>query len=78
MPSPLDPVSVQRKKFSDKGLDDHDLVTLVGQLSYIIIACIISVIHNYPNVKEFGFLVNFWCHSCCAFEIYRYILILMF
>ncbi|XP_027902268.1 peroxidase 25 [Vigna unguiculata] len=30
MPSPLDPVSVQRKKFSDKGLDDHDLVTLVG------------------------------------------------
>ncbi|KAF7839641.1 peroxidase 25 [Senna tora] len=30
LPSPLDPVSVQRQKFSAKGLDDHDLVTLVG------------------------------------------------
>ncbi|TKY73176.1 Peroxidase 25 [Spatholobus suberectus] len=30
LPSPLDPISVQRQKFSDKGLDDHDLVTLVG------------------------------------------------
>jgi len=38
LPSPLDPISVQRKKFSDKGLDDHDLVTLVGELSHIIIA----------------------------------------
>ncbi|KAJ1412296.1 Secretory peroxidase [Sesbania bispinosa] len=30
LPSPLDPVSVQRQKFAAKGLDDHDLVTLVG------------------------------------------------
>ncbi|XP_028784190.1 peroxidase 25-like [Neltuma alba] len=30
LPSPLDPVSVQRQKFSAKGLDDHDLVTLLG------------------------------------------------
>ncbi|KAK7411187.1 hypothetical protein VNO78_02619 [Psophocarpus tetragonolobus] len=30
LPSPLDSISVQRKKFADKGLDDHDLVTLVG------------------------------------------------
>ncbi|KAG4959796.1 hypothetical protein AAZX31_13G151400 [Glycine max] len=30
MPSPLDSVSVQRQKFAAKGLDDHDLVTLVG------------------------------------------------
>jgi len=40
LPSPLDPISVQRKKFSDKGLDDHDLVTLVGELSHMIIAYI--------------------------------------
>ncbi|CAL0330502.1 unnamed protein product [Lupinus luteus] len=30
MPSPLDSVSVQKQKFAAKGLDDHDLVTLVG------------------------------------------------
>lgn len=30
LPSPTDPVSVQRKKFADQGLSDHDLVTLVG------------------------------------------------
>ncbi|KAG5020149.1 hypothetical protein AAZX31_06G207900 [Glycine max] len=30
LPSPLDSISVQRKKFADKGMDDHDLVTLVG------------------------------------------------
>ncbi|XP_004508502.1 peroxidase 25 [Cicer arietinum] len=30
LPSPLDPVSIQRQKFAAKGLDDHDLVTLVG------------------------------------------------
>ena len=30
LPSPADPVSVQRKKFADQGLTDHDLVTLVG------------------------------------------------
>lgn len=30
LPSPTDPVSVQRKKFADQGLTDHDLVTLVG------------------------------------------------
>lgn len=30
LPSPLDAVSVQRQKFAAKGLDDHDLVTLVG------------------------------------------------
>ncbi|KAE9604463.1 hypothetical protein Lal_00031912 [Lupinus albus] len=30
MPSPLDTVSIQRLKFADKGLDDHDLVTLLG------------------------------------------------
>ncbi|XP_057742294.1 peroxidase 25-like isoform X2 [Arachis stenosperma] len=29
MPSPLDPVSVQKQKFSAKGLDVHDLVTLL-------------------------------------------------
>lgn len=37
LPSPLDPISVQRKKFSDKGLDHHDLVTLLGELFHIII-----------------------------------------
>ncbi|XP_009619757.1 peroxidase 25-like [Nicotiana tabacum] len=30
LPSPLDTIDVQRKKFTAKGLDDHDLVTLVG------------------------------------------------
>ncbi|KAJ6363207.1 hypothetical protein OIU78_003395 [Salix suchowensis] len=30
LPSPLDSVAAQKQKFSDKGLDDHDLVTLVG------------------------------------------------
>ncbi|CAI9100136.1 OLC1v1037075C1 [Oldenlandia corymbosa var. corymbosa] len=30
LPSPLDTVAVQRQKFAAKGLDDHDLVTLVG------------------------------------------------
>ncbi|KAL3376384.1 hypothetical protein AABB24_003018, partial [Solanum stoloniferum] len=30
LPSPFDTVEVQRSKFADKGLDDHDLVTLVG------------------------------------------------
>uniref|UniRef100_A0A5B7BAS9 Peroxidase n=1 Tax=Davidia involucrata TaxID=16924 RepID=A0A5B7BAS9_DAVIN len=30
LPSPLDSIAVQRQKFSAKGLDDHDLVTLVG------------------------------------------------
>lgn len=30
LPSPLDSVTVQRQKFAAKGLDDHDLVTLVG------------------------------------------------
>ncbi|KAK7327742.1 hypothetical protein VNO77_21832 [Canavalia gladiata] len=30
LPSPLDSVSVQRQKFAAKGLDDQDLVTLVG------------------------------------------------
>ncbi|KAG7989213.1 hypothetical protein I3843_03G227100 [Carya illinoinensis] len=30
LPSPLDSISAQRQKFSAKGLDDHDLVTLVG------------------------------------------------
>jgi len=36
MPSPLDSVSVQRQKFAAKGLDDHDLVTLVGMLSLVV------------------------------------------
>ncbi|ONH98328.1 hypothetical protein PRUPE_7G243400 [Prunus persica] len=30
LPSPLDSVAAQRQKFAAKGLDDHDLVTLVG------------------------------------------------
>ncbi|XP_068320519.1 peroxidase 25 [Pyrus communis] len=30
LPSPLDSIAVQRQKFAAKGLDDHDLVTLVG------------------------------------------------
>ncbi|KAJ8544870.1 hypothetical protein K7X08_017453 [Anisodus acutangulus] len=30
LPSPLDTIDVQRKKFAAKGLDDHELVTLVG------------------------------------------------
>lgn len=32
LPSPLEPVSVHRQKFAAKGLDDHDLVTLLGKL----------------------------------------------
>lgn len=31
LPSPFDTVEAQRKKFAAKGLDDHDLVTLVGK-----------------------------------------------
>uniref|UniRef100_A0A453EBF6 Peroxidase 1 n=1 Tax=Aegilops tauschii subsp. strangulata TaxID=200361 RepID=A0A453EBF6_AEGTS len=31
LPSPADPVSVQRQKFADQGLSDHDLVTLSGR-----------------------------------------------
>lgn len=34
LPSPLEPVSVHRQKFAAKGLNDHDLVTLVGMLSF--------------------------------------------
>ena len=30
LPSPLDSIAVQKQKFADKGLDDQDLVTLVG------------------------------------------------
>lgn len=30
LPTPLDPVPTQKQKFASKGLDDHDLVTLVG------------------------------------------------
>lgn len=30
LPSPADSIAVQRQKFAAKGLDDHDLVTLVG------------------------------------------------
>ncbi|KAJ8768291.1 hypothetical protein K2173_021231 [Erythroxylum novogranatense] len=30
LPSPLDSIAVQKQKFAAKGLDDHDLVTLVG------------------------------------------------
>ncbi|GAA0164701.1 peroxidase [Lithospermum erythrorhizon] len=30
LPSPLDSIAIQRQKFVAKGLDDHDLVTLVG------------------------------------------------
>ncbi|KAL9223985.1 hypothetical protein vseg_000063 [Gypsophila vaccaria] len=30
LPSPLETIAVQRQKFAAKGLDDHDLVTLVG------------------------------------------------
>lgn len=30
LPSPLEPVSVHRQKFAAKGLNDHDLVTLLG------------------------------------------------
>lgn len=33
LPSPTDSVAVQRQKFADKGLTDHDLVTLVGNLT---------------------------------------------
>lgn len=33
LPSPADSVGVQRQKFADKGLNDHDLVTLVGKHS---------------------------------------------
>ncbi|KAK8452474.1 hypothetical protein SEVIR_5G118600v4 [Setaria viridis] len=35
LPSPADPVSVQRQKFADQGLSDHDLVTLVGKSSSV-------------------------------------------
>ncbi|XP_010250105.1 PREDICTED: peroxidase 25 [Nelumbo nucifera] len=30
LPSPADPIATQTQKFATKGLDDHDLVTLVG------------------------------------------------
>ncbi|PHU25186.1 Peroxidase 25, partial [Capsicum chinense] len=31
LPSPFDTIEVQKNKFAAKGLDDHDLVTLVGK-----------------------------------------------
>lgn len=33
LPSPLESVATHRKKFAAKGLDENDLVTLVGILS---------------------------------------------
>lgn len=36
LPSPLDSIDVQRKKFAAKGLDDKDLVTLVGKYKLIL------------------------------------------
>lgn len=33
LPSPLESIAVHRQKFADKGLNDHDLVTLVGTSS---------------------------------------------
>lgn len=33
LPSPLESVATHRKKFAAKGLDDNDLVTLVGIFS---------------------------------------------
>ena len=33
LPSPLESVATHRQKFAAKGLDDNDLVTLVGILS---------------------------------------------
>jgi len=35
LPSPLDSVAVQKQKFQDKGLDTHDLVTLLGISIYL-------------------------------------------
>ncbi|KAL0333903.1 UNVERIFIED_CONTAM: Peroxidase 25 [Sesamum angustifolium] len=34
LPSPSDSVAIQRQKFAAKGLNDHDLVTLVGKENY--------------------------------------------
>ncbi|URE23092.1 Peroxidase [Musa troglodytarum] len=40
LPSPTDSVAVQRQKFADKGLTDHDLVTLVGAHTIGQTACV--------------------------------------
>jgi peroxidase len=37
LPSPADPVAVQRQKFAAQGLTDHDLVTLVGNVPWSLI-----------------------------------------
>ena len=34
LPGPRDSVEVQKQKFADKGLNDQDLVTLVGKNRY--------------------------------------------
>lgn len=59
MPSPLDPVSVQRQKFSAKGLDDHDLVTLLG----IIILFLSKTILKDPFELSLCDLISFFVHT---------------
>lgn len=50
LPAPTDSVDIQRQKFSDKGLSDHDLVTLVG--TYLIFSLKIKV------TKEFSIFLR--------------------
>ena len=67
LPSPFDSVAVQLQKFDDKGLDDHDLVTLVGKAFYsspIYVNCKVSVIsrlyikYNPTNYHMCIFITN--------------------
>lgn len=71
LPSPLDPIAVQRQKFAAKGLDDHDLVTLVGTLSLSISDLSVIVIY----IILWGICVRAGAHTIgqtdCLFFRYR-------
>lgn len=52
LPSPLESIAVQRQKFAAKGLDDHDLVTLVGIHIYFYIHVYINNNNNTPSPSK--------------------------
>ncbi|KAK9269260.1 hypothetical protein L1049_001030 [Liquidambar formosana] len=53
-PSPADSITVQRQKFAAKGLDDHDLVTLVGAHTIGQTACLFFEyrLYNYSGTGK--------------------------
>lgn len=55
LPSPLDSIAVQRQKFAAKGLNDHDLVTLVGKtLFYYVPNDLSSQKYSVKTVLDHG------------------------